>query len=169
MPETPVLIRRLLPGEAGLFREIRLEALATAPEAFGSTHAAESARPLEASAERLRNAAVFAAFDGEAVLGMAGFYALDGGKERHKGVLWGMYVRPAGRGAGIAAALVQAVLAHAASEVEQVLLTVVSGNAAARRLYAGLGFVEYGIEPRALLQDEVYFDEILMVKFLQPH
>ncbi len=166
MPATPVSIRRLLPDDAALFREIRLQALATAPEAFGSTHAAEAAWATEAWAERLRKAAVFAAIDGEAVLGMAGFFAMDGAKERHKGVLWGMYVAPSARGTGLAAALVQAVLAHAADVVEQVLLTVVSGNPA-RRLYARLGFVEYGVEPRALRQDGVYSDEVLMVMFLQ--
>jgi RimJ/RimL family protein N-acetyltransferase len=47
-----------------------------------------------------------------------------------------------------------------------VQLTVVSENEAARRLYGALGFVEYGLEKRALKQDGRYYDEVLMVKFL---
>jgi RimJ/RimL family protein N-acetyltransferase len=43
---------------------------------------------------------------------------------------------------------------------------VVSDNESARRLYARLGFAEYGIEKRALKQHERYYDEILMAKDL---
>ena len=50
--------------------------------------------------------------------------------------------------------------------VELIQLTVVSENEAARRLYADLGFVEYGIERNALKQGGRYYDEILMAKDL---
>ena len=39
-------IRRLEPGDAALYREIRLEALKRNPEAFGSTFERENAQPL---------------------------------------------------------------------------------------------------------------------------
>jgi RimJ/RimL family protein N-acetyltransferase len=45
---------------------------------------------------------------------------------------------------------------------------VVSDNREARRLYAGLGFVEYGVEKKALKHNGRYYDEILMAKELQP-
>jgi RimJ/RimL family protein N-acetyltransferase len=47
-----------------------------------------------------------------------------------------------------------------------VQLTVVSENEAARRLYEAMGFVAYGHEKRALKHDGRYYDEVLMVKFL---
>ncbi len=47
-----------------------------------------------------------------------------------------------------------------------VQLTVVTENEAARRLYEAMGFVEYGYEKRALKHDGRYYDEVLMVKFL---
>jgi RimJ/RimL family protein N-acetyltransferase len=50
--------------------------------------------------------------------------------------------------------------------VEMVQLTVVSENEAARRLYEAMGFVEYGYERRALKHDGRYYDEVLMVNFL---
>ena len=55
---------------------------------------------------------------------------------------------------------------HARGRVEMVQLTVVSENEGARRLYGALGFVEYGYEKRALKQGGRYYDEVLMVKFL---
>jgi RimJ/RimL family protein N-acetyltransferase len=51
--------------------------------------------------------------------------------------------------------------------VEALQLSVVSENEAARRLYGSLGFAEYGLEKRALKQDGRYYDEVLMVKFLE--
>jgi RimJ/RimL family protein N-acetyltransferase len=48
--------------------------------------------------------------------------------------------------------------------VELLQLAVVSDNEPARRLYARLGFVEYGIEKKSLKQGGRYTDEVLMVK-----
>jgi RimJ/RimL family protein N-acetyltransferase len=47
-----------------------------------------------------------------------------------------------------------------------VQLSVVNDNKAACRLYGAMGFVAYGYEKRALKQDGRYYDELLMVKFL---
>jgi tRNA pseudouridine32 synthase/23S rRNA pseudouridine746 synthase/23S rRNA pseudouridine1911/1915/1917 synthase len=164
-----VEVRRLLPAEAGLYRDIRLEALKREPEAFGSTFAAENAEPLAWFADRLGSSAVcssavYGAFAGSDLLGVAGFFVRQGLKEAHKGVLWGMYVRPWTRRAGVGRLLVEAVIDHARQCVELIQLSVVSGNERARHLYASLGFVEYGIEKNALKQDERYWDEVLMAK-----
>ena len=48
------------------------------------------------------------------------------------------------------------------------LLPVVSSNEPAQRLYAALGFVEYGFEKNALKHEGRYCDEVLMAKPLQP-
>ena len=49
--------------------------------------------------------------------------------------------------------------------VELIQLTV-GENIRARRLYASLGFVDYGLETKALKQGGRYFDEYLMMKDL---
>ncbi|HUC73344.1 MAG TPA: GNAT family N-acetyltransferase [Stellaceae bacterium] len=157
-------VRRLLGADAALYREIRLEALTQSPEAFGSTFEAEGVRPLAWFADRLDGAAVFGAFDGAELLGIAGLYIQQGRKHAHKGTLWTMYVRPSARRAGIGRRLVEAVIEHARRHVELVQLSVVSSNEPARRLYASLGFVEYGIEKDALKADGQYWDEVLMAK-----
>ena len=93
---------------------------------------------------------------------MAGFLGREGIKDKHKGMLWGMYVRPNARNMGVGRRLVETVIAFARERVELLQLAVVSENEEARRLYASLGFVEYGIERRALKQHGRYYDEILM-------
>jgi ribosomal protein S18 acetylase RimI-like enzyme len=164
----PVSVRRLSSVDAASFREIRLEGLTQDPDAFSSTFDEESGKPLSAFAERLTASAVFAAFRGPDILGVAGFYGQPGPKHRHKGTLWGMYVRPQARGAGIGARLVEAVIEHARAHVELIELTVISENLAARRLYRRLGFEEYGLEKRAAKYRGRYHDDVLMAKILSP-
>jgi len=77
-----------------------------------------------------------------------------------------MYLRPEARGSGLARRLVDAVLDHARGRVELIQLAVVADNVVARRLYASLGFTEYGIEVHSLKVEGRYLDEVLMVKIL---
>jgi len=155
-------IRRLTSADATAYREIRLTGLRDSPEAFGSTFIRESTQPLAWFCDRLANSAVFGAFQPTVLLGVAGLAIREGEKERHKGLLWGMYVRPDARKAGVGKRLVEAVIDHARAHVEVIQLSVISENEPARRLYAGLGFVEYGLEKDSLKQNGRYYDEILM-------
>jgi ribosomal protein S18 acetylase RimI-like enzyme len=166
MDTAKIQIRRLAPSEGDAYREIRLEALRLNPEAFGSTFEAESVRPLEHFSERVTQCPVFGAFRGEEIVGMAGFWGREGAKDAHKGYLWGMYVRSDARNTGVGRKLAEAVIEYAREHVEILQLDVVSENAAARRLYASLGFVEYGLERKALKQHGRYYDEVLMAKDL---
>jgi RimJ/RimL family protein N-acetyltransferase len=161
-----IYLRQLTPGDAALYRGIRLAGLKESPEVFGSTFETEFTKPLAWFFTRLSSSDVFGAFLDAEILGVAGFAVRQEEKEAHKGLLWGMYVRPEARGAGVARRLVAAVIAHARRRVELIQLSVVVGNEAARRLYARLGFVEYGIERNSLKYDGRYYDEILMAKEL---
>lgn len=166
MNRAHIQTRRLSQADATIYREIRLEALRLAPNAFGSTFEAEYSQPLSWFAARLEAAAVFGALCGEDLCGIAGFFAKQGPKDSHKGALWGMYVRPEMRNLGMGRQLVEAVIEHARAYVEILQLNVVSGNETARRLYNKLGFLEYGIERNALKAGGHYWDEVLMAKFL---
>ena len=165
---SPAQIRRLVPADARLFREIRLEALQQVPEAFGSTFEQESSQSLGQFEEVLTKADVFGAFRNTDLLGMAGYRTQAGAKRAHKGFLWGMYVRAIARGTGIAKPLVEAVLDHARQHVELVQLSVVAENETAQRLYRSCGFVAYGHEVHALKQGGRYYDEVLMAVALDP-
>lgn len=161
-----VAVRRLAAADAAAYRDLRLEGLAAHPEAFAASWEDEAARPLSWFAERLERNAVFGAWAGAAgdgaMDGVAGLLVPDAAKLRHKGVLWGMYVRPRARGAGVGAALVARVLGHARGVVEEVRLSVVASNTAAVRLYEAAGFGRYGLERRALKVAGRHHDEALM-------
>jgi len=161
-------IRRLTSADAAAYRDIRLAGLRETPEAFGSTFERENTQPLAWFCDRLRDSQVFGAFRSTELLGVAGFRGRNGEKERHKGLLWGMYVRPNARKTGVGRQLVEAVIDYARDRVEVIQLSVVSGNERARRLYGSLGFVEYGLEKKSLKQDGRYYDEILMALDLNP-
>jgi ribosomal protein S18 acetylase RimI-like enzyme len=77
-----------------------------------------------------------------------------------------MYVRQSARGRGVGQALIEALLAVATGEVEQVNLAVAENNIAARKLYEHCGFNAYGLENRSLKYRERYFNDVLMVRFL---
>jgi ribosomal protein S18 acetylase RimI-like enzyme len=164
----PVALRLLTPEDAALFREIRLEGLRDDPDAFASIFEEESEKKLSFFSDRLAEAAVFGAFRGPDLWGVAGFYVQPGPKHRHKGMLWGMYVRPQARGSGVGAILVEAVIDHARAHVELIQLRVISDNPAARRLYERFGFAEYGLEKRAAKYRGHYHDDVLMAKMLIP-
>ena len=160
-------IRLLTPGEAALYRDIRLEGLRQDPDAFSATFEHESAMELSWFAERIVKGNVFGALVGGELVGVAGYWPQGGAKESHKATLWGMYVRFSARGSGLGRHLIEAVVEHATGRVEQLQLGVATGNAAALRLYIKSGFSEYGREMKALKQDSRYIDEILMVRFLR--
>lgn len=165
----PFTLRRLSGSDAEPYRALRLEGLQNNPEAFGASWEVEAAEPLAWFAERLRRSAVFGGFaDRGDLAGVAGLVVPDAAKSKHKGVLWGMFVRPEFRGSGLADALVAQVIDHATGRVEELKLTVVASNTAAVRLYERAGFTQYGLERRALKIGQHYFDDALMALVLQP-
>lgn len=158
--------RRLVPADAEAFRALRLEALSTAPEAFGSSPEEEAARPMDVVRARLADTgpdAVFGAFAGDDLVGMAGFVLSQGIKKRHKGLLWGVFVRAQWRDRGTGEQLVRAVIDHARSHALLLQASVVTTNGSARRVYDRLGFVPYGIETRALCVSDTFHDEALLM------
>jgi ribosomal protein S18 acetylase RimI-like enzyme len=161
-----VTVRRLISEDVETYQKIQLEALEVAPEAFGSTLAQEQAFSRAEFIRRLENGLSLGAFEDNALVGIVGLVVAAGKKERHKGILVGIYVSPAARGRGVGQALVEGLLATAVGVVEQVNLAVVNDNVRARRLYERCGFSAYGLETRALKYHDQYFDDLLMVRFL---
>jgi ribosomal protein S18 acetylase RimI-like enzyme len=159
-------VRRLGPEDAAAFQALRLEGLAHHPCAFAASHDEEAEHSLAETAGRLERQPVFGGFDAGALLGVAGFAVPQPAKKRHKGLLWGVYVREAARGRGLGRALVVQVIEHARAHVVQLHAAVVTTNHAALGLYRTLGFTTYGLEPRGLACAGRYFDQELMVLLL---
>ncbi len=166
MADTAFAIRRLTAEDAEAYRALRLEGLARHPEAFGAAYGDDARRPLSEWRERLASGTVFGAFRAGEILGTAGLLRNGAEKTRHKGVLVGVYVRDEARGAGLGRALVEAVIAAARDEVQQLLASVSADNEGARQLYEDLGFRAWGLQPRSLKVGGRYVDEVELVLFL---
>jgi len=134
-----VNIRRAAAGDEGPLRELRLQALADAPDAFGSTYERELARTVDDWRRWLSPGATFIAEDGMVACGLVAC-ARDAADAAivH---LMAMWVAPAARGSGPADALVNEVIAWARADGARVVrLQVVQDNVRARRLYERHGF-----------------------------
>lgn len=165
-------IRLLQRNDVEAYRKLRLLALQESPYSFGSTFEEEVSLTEEEMTQRLgdgENNWVMGAFaeDGPLV-GMVGFFRQQKERTRHKGEVWGMYIHPEARGAGLGRKLMKALLAYARTleGLEQIQLAAVAGNEGAYRLYTALGFQSYGKEPRAAKINGEYQDDVMMVRFL---
>jgi len=145
----PPAIHTLLPADWPVYRDLRLRALANAPDAFCSTLAEESQRPDDVWAARLAAPALgahqqgwpfVAALDGTPV-GLA-WVKMDGVGAS----LYQVWVAPEARGRGVGAALLDAAIAWArARRATALRLDVTAGDGAAARLYRRMGFVDVGV------------------------
>jgi RimJ/RimL family protein N-acetyltransferase len=161
-----VAIRRLTRQDAGLYRDIRLESLRLHPHAYAATHDNALTLPDEHWAASPENMLLVGAFaDTGDMVGLAGYFRSNGAKDRHRGWLVQMYVREAARGSGCAMALVEAIVAHARTEVLQLHLGVWDENPAAIRFYEKAGFHIYASDPRAYFWDGRFYGDHSMVRY----
>lgn len=135
-----MLIRHTTEQDWPILKTLRLAALLDSPTTFGVTHASAAANPDQQWRERAaaRGPATYLlAFDGDTPVGMIGG-VLSPALEFN---LIAMWLKPEHRGGGAAAALVEAMKAHAlANGHQRVVLDVAPTNARAAAFYAKLGF-----------------------------
>jgi ribosomal protein S18 acetylase RimI-like enzyme len=166
-----IVIRPIRRDEAPAWAALRLEALVNHPAAFSADPEAFKRLTPDEVAARIPEAAspdaLFGAYLDGALQGCAGFVVEKGAKERHRGFMWGVYLRPALRGSGVGEALVSAVIARARAHVEVLNSAVNAENLGARALYLRLGFSVYGTSPRALRIDGRDYDEDLLAMVLR--
>jgi ribosomal protein S18 acetylase RimI-like enzyme len=166
---TGLEVRPLTDRDAEAYWHLRLEALEREPQSFGESAEEHRQTTIESAAERLaahpEDNFVFGAFHQGQLIGMAGFFRYRISNARHKGKIWGVYVRGTHRRQGIARALLVALLERirTCDGIRQVGLTVVGRQEAAGSLYRSLGFKTYGVEPQGLKVGKVYFDNEHMV------
>jgi GNAT superfamily N-acetyltransferase len=142
-------IRTLEPHEVDLHREVRLWALADAPEAFGVVVAEVEAQPMSYWEDLTRavtgpgGQVMFLACEDDTVLGSA--YGLRDRDRREAGRVGGMWVAPAARRRGVGRALLHAVMAWACGrQLTHLGLWAPAHSPAAVALYRQAGFCETG-------------------------
>jgi GNAT superfamily N-acetyltransferase len=142
-------IRPLEPDDWPTHRLLRLQALQESPEAFATTYAEQAARPDTSWAGRLAEAAasgrdlpLLAELDGQPV-GLA--WAREDAANPMAIEVFQVWVAPAARGRGCAAALLRMAVAWARERgARTVMLDVTPGDTAAVRLYLREGFRNVG-------------------------
>jgi RimJ/RimL family protein N-acetyltransferase len=170
-PKGVVRIRAATVDDAAALYELRLEALASHPQAFAADHDLTKARGVEAWVERIRQneagneGVINVAWAGDQLVGMTGLYRGHWPKTQHSGLIWGVYVKAAWRGYGIAQGLLQACIDWAQVQGMTIAtLGVATTNLPAIQCYARFGFSVYGLAPQVICYDGVFYDELLMAK-----
>src|SRR5690349_14314125 len=110
-------IRPLEAGDAAAWLDVRIRALREHPTAFLASEEEDGQPGVRGIAERLSEAHhksfVLGAFAGQALVGMAGVFRSRALKSRHTATVWGVYVVPEHRRAGLARRLVTAAISAA--------------------------------------------------------
>lgn len=158
--------------------QLRLRALREHPDMFGSAVEEQAPRTMDEVERSYRERSIagdnrlFAAFTAENVpVATLGLVRLEGRKERHRALIWGVYTAPEARRRGLSTRLLAEAIAYCQTlpGVRQIQLNVSSHNRPAIRMYERAGFVRYGREPRALWLPDGPVDEDLMVRFLDDY
>lgn len=166
-----IACRRLGRDDAAQFAALRLRGLREQPADFGEDSAEFEATPFDVHERRLEprpdNAAVLGAFRDRELVGIVGLYRRpDRRKHWHRANVFGTYVIPEQRRRGVAVALMRQLFDYARGQPGLDLLTLEVGrdNVAARSLYESVGFVAWGVEPRALRVDGIDRDLVHMTR-----
>ncbi len=166
-------IIKLSPEDWQDYKQIRLEALLNAPQAFSSTYAESLTRPDSHWQERLREAALgetswmlFARADGQLV-GLTGPFREEE-KDGAVAHIISVYVCEAYRGQGVASALMRAILAAVSrrGDIRKARLGVNPVQAAALKMYQNFGFQTIHTVTAAMGDGKIY-QELIMEKDLQ--
>lgn len=163
-----IQIIRQLPVERWQeYRELRLRALKTDPQAFGQSYEDAVTHPEERWRQRLIDAAegqswlVFAERDG-ALIGMTGAYQWPEDRDADRAMIIAVFVNEDARGQGVGEALRSAVMNQlAAAGIGNAILAVNPVQTAAVRLYERMGFRRTGVEVNRM-GDGTDCEEIVM-------
>ncbi len=161
--------RILKSGDAGSYRQIRLECLQNYPDNFGTLYEDEiNSASLKFDKAILNEDCadfLFGAFDNETLVGICGYMQENRKKTKHNGEISHMYIRPGYDRKGIATRLLHLTMERAFSDADlkQITLGVVHTNDNAINLYKKNGFYQYGVLENCFYQGDGYSSLILMV------
>ena len=137
-------IRKLDEDDWQIFKQIRLEALATDPYVFGSNLAAESERSEEQWREFLRSPkyGIFVLFVGADPRGMTGIHLDRNDPSERTALLWGSWLAPEVRGKGLSKLLYESRIAWAREHptAERIVVSHRASNLSSKFANQSFGF-----------------------------
>lgn len=168
-------VRPLGDNDIPRYRELRLRGLREFPTSFLEAAEDFEKTPLEEIAARMRanrevgSLTLVAERSDGVLVGLASFTVQANERIRHRAQVWGVYVVPEAQGLGVGGTLMRELTARAAADpkLTTLLLSLVSDNAAAVRLYTSVGFSIYGTDLGAMRYDGMLIDEYLMRRDLR--
>ncbi|RYD42766.1 MAG: GNAT family N-acetyltransferase [Verrucomicrobiaceae bacterium] len=167
---TPV-IRRLNPGEARLYRSVRLESLQESPEAFASTYESALERSEESWHEQAdgsatgNDRATFIVLADRPV-GVAALYRNP--EKSGEGEMIQVWVSPDHRGGTVAGDLLRALFSWAASnDFHTIMAEVTPDNIRALRFYEKQGFVRIHPSAGVTIENPVLMRRVEQIERIQ--
>lgn len=164
-------IRVAVPDDAVLLRAIRLEALTNYPQAYATDYDSAAKESIESWSKYIKNyempqkGVIYIASFEDQLVGMLGLIRGNWPKTQHLGTIWGVYIKEDWRRLHIGQTLVQKCISWAQSQnMVNLKLSVLTSNTKAICCYTNCGFNIYGIDPKAIFYDDLFYDEFLMVK-----
>jgi RimJ/RimL family protein N-acetyltransferase len=141
-----ITLRRLIPEDWALLRDIRLRALSADPHVFGSSYAQEKDNDAAVWRERLESPdlAVFGIFDAAGdIAGMTAIAVAKDDPEKTTAKMWGSWLRPDLRGRGLSVPIYQRRIdwARAHPTIARIIVSHRASNAASMRANQKHGFV----------------------------
>lgn len=159
-------IVRLQVSEWEALKTIRLQALRSDPQAFGSSYEREIRYSDSKWQKKLADELLVFAKLGKDIVGMVGIYQTDIDVETKNAVGVALFILPEYRGLGIATKLMQGMMSILKVQgLQSVSLSVNADQSAAVTLYKRYGFQVVG-EDDAQLGDGKIHHELIMKKYL---
>jgi RimJ/RimL family protein N-acetyltransferase len=168
------VIRLLTKADGPQYQTLRLKSLQTDPQSFLATFDGESTKHEQAFADELDMAyspphfGVYGVFVEEKLAGYAQVQRSTAPKQAHIAYLFNLYLDPTFRGQGLSRKLFDHVFNQLKTEgIEQLYLTCLASNTAARQLYRKLGFHRHGTRRQSVKWQGQYDDEVEYVYLVQ--
>lgn len=156
-----ITIKQLPPSAWEQYRNLRLEALQLAPQAYGSTYTEEAAKTKEEYQKTLGH--IWFAFVDETVAGMIGLIPDIGTPGKHRAHVVSFWVKPEYRKQGIGKMLVQHLQEIAPTQgIRKFYLHVTTTQESAIKLYESLGFFKVGLLKGNTRCCDEYLNQYLM-------
>ncbi|MCP3660627.1 MAG: GNAT family N-acetyltransferase [Bacteroidetes bacterium] len=144
------------------WKNLKLQAFKSSPDLFFSSYE-ECLKKTDAyHKNEIKQNTVFGVFSDNELVGSIKFSYYELLKEKHKGYMSLVYLKPKMRGFGIGNKLLETIISYSKNKVIKLNLGVYAHNDRAISLYKKFGFKSYGIEDKALLINNKYYGKNLM-------